>query len=64
MADTVPPTPSLQQRLHDMARTARRRADELPPGHERNDLLRKAEQAERSAAIETWIMSPGLRPPD
>ena len=63
MTDPGSSTPSLQQRLHGMAEAARRRADQLPPGDERDELLRKVEQAERSAAVEAWISSPGLRPP-
>jgi hypothetical protein len=43
---------SLQQRLKQMARIARQKAEALPAGDERDRLLRKADQSERSAAME------------
>jgi hypothetical protein len=47
-----------------MAKLARRKADACPDGPARDLLLRKAEETERSAAIEEWIRSPGLPPPE
>ena len=55
---------SLRDRLIAMATLARQKADNCPAGSERNALLRKAEQTERSAAIEAWITSPGAPPPE
>ena len=55
------PQASLQQRLLDMANAARRRALELPDGERRAALLRKAEDAERSAALQVLMTTPGLR---
>jgi hypothetical protein len=40
----------------------RQEAETKPPGQERDDLLRKARQAETAAHIDQWIASPGLRP--
>lgn len=57
------PNASLQQRLLDMADAARSRAEELPAGEEREALLRKAEDAERSAAEGEWLTSPSAKPP-
>ena len=57
------PPGTLQARLLAMARLARRKAEELPEGAQRLELLRKADQSERSAAIERWLRSPGLQPP-
>ncbi len=55
---------SLRDRLIAMATLARKKADNCPAGSEREALLRKAEQTERSAAIEAWITSPGAPPPE
>jgi hypothetical protein len=35
----------------------------LPPGRERDALLKKASQADTLANIEEWLSSPGLQPP-
>lgn len=43
------PTGSLQDRLLAMARLARQKAASCPAGPERDALLRKAEQTERTA---------------
>lgn len=58
------PPGSLHDRLIAMARLARQRAANCPAGPERDTLLRKAEQTERTAAIEAWIASPGAPPPE
>jgi hypothetical protein len=36
----------------------------LPPGPQRDALLRKARQAETAAHADKWASSPGLRSPD
>jgi hypothetical protein len=36
----------------------------LPDGPARCELLRKADQSERTVAVEKWIRSPGLEPPE
>lgn len=58
------PPGSLHDRLIGMAMLARKKAAACPAGPERDMLLRKAEQTERTAAIEAWISSPGAPPPD
>jgi hypothetical protein len=50
-------------RLRNFAREARERADKLPPGPEKNELLRKARQADTAAHVDKWISSPELQPP-
>jgi hypothetical protein len=57
------PDGSLRDRLLAMAKLARRKAEACPVGPDRDLLLRKAEQTERTAAIEEWITSPGAPPP-
>jgi hypothetical protein len=44
-----------------LADEARERAKELPPGRERNALLKKARRAE---ITERWLSSSELKPPD
>jgi hypothetical protein len=50
-------------RLSDFAREARERAEQLPPGPERDELLRKARQADTALHLDDWANSPGLQPP-
>jgi hypothetical protein len=47
-----------------MANIARQKAETLPEGDERDRLLRKADQSERSAAMEEWLSTPGLPLPE
>ena len=54
---------SFEDRLLDAARDARLAARKLPPGKERETLLRSARESEAAAAINRWISSPGLRAP-
>jgi hypothetical protein len=60
----VGPTSSLKERLTAWAKEAREQAEKLPPGNEREALLRKAREAHVAANIDGWANSPGLRPPD
>jgi hypothetical protein len=41
----------------------RAKADSVPDGPARNELLKKIQQAEAAASIEAWANSPGLQPP-
>jgi hypothetical protein len=54
---------ALGERLIEEARRARAEADQLPPGEERDGLLRKARQADTAAHINAWLNSPGLKAP-
>jgi hypothetical protein len=36
----------------------------LPPGGEREGLIRRARQTEIGARINEWLTSPGLAPPE
>jgi hypothetical protein len=58
------PPGSLQERLYTLAEVARKRASEMPAGDARAALLRKAELAERSAAMAAWLSSPGSPLPE
>jgi hypothetical protein len=56
-------TTSLSDRLASFAKSARERAAQLTPGIERDDLLRKARQADTASDLDEWVSSPGLQPP-
>ena len=54
---------SLEERLSQQAIRLRQEAEALPQGLEREQLLRKARQAETGSHMSEWLRSPGLRPP-
>ena len=56
-------TDSLEQRLSDEAQRLRKKAESLRPGAVRDELIRKAQQAEVGAHMSEWLRSPGLRNP-
>jgi hypothetical protein len=53
----------LQDRLAAFAKDARDKAAVLPAGPEREDLLKRARQADTASHIDAWANSPGLRAP-
>ncbi len=53
---------TFEERLLSAAREAREKARKLPPGKERETLLRSARDSETAAKINRWITSPGLKP--
>ncbi|MGF6426924.1 uncharacterized protein (DUF3084 family) [Bradyrhizobium elkanii] len=54
---------TLEQRLADRAEEMRERARTMPPGVEKEALLKRARQAETGAHMSEWLRSPGLQPP-
>ncbi|ABE64524.1 conserved hypothetical protein [Nitrobacter hamburgensis X14] len=56
-------TKSLQDRIAEFAANARQEAAGLPDGPEREQLLKKVQQAETASEIEGWANSPALQPP-
>ncbi|PAY06786.1 hypothetical protein CK489_28475 [Bradyrhizobium sp. UFLA03-84] len=54
---------SLTFRLGQLAEAARARASILPPGPERERMLRKAREAESTIAIEQLVTTPGIELP-
>ena len=56
-------TESFQDRLTAFAEESRAEAAKLPPGTERDGLLRKARQADTASHLDEWANSPGLQPP-
>jgi hypothetical protein len=41
----------------------RKRADKMPPGPAKDELLRKARQADTATHLDEWVNSPVLQPP-
>jgi hypothetical protein len=56
-------TQSLEERLAEEAKRLREEAKSLRPSAARDDLIRKARQAETGSHMSEWLSSPGLRPP-
>jgi hypothetical protein len=56
-------TVSLHDRLSAFASRARDKAAALPTGPERDDLLKRARQAETASHIDEWANSAGLQAP-
>ena len=54
---------STEQKWHEQSQLARNEAAKIPPGKERETLLRKARQLETASHINDWLSSPGLKPP-
>ena len=55
---------SLEGRLAEEAKRLREEARLLPLGAVREELMRKARQAETGSHMTEWLTSPGLRPPE
>jgi hypothetical protein len=60
----VKQTLSLEERHSEEAKRLREKARSLPPGADREALLRKARQADTGSHLSEWLQSPGLRPPE
>ena len=54
-------TLTFPDRLAKEAERFRQEANTKSPGQERDDLLRKAHQAEAAAHMDDWFSSPGLK---
>jgi len=57
-------TQSLEERLAEEAKRLRDEAKLLRPGAVRDELIRRARQAETGAHMSEWLRSPGLQPPE
>jgi hypothetical protein len=56
-------TTPLNDRLTAFVEEARQKATELPPGPERDEMLKKARQADTACQLDAWANSLGPRPP-
>ena len=54
-------TALLLERLSQEAQNLRQQAEGMPPGILRDDLLKKARQADTASQIYNWVSSPILR---
>ena len=54
---------SFPDRLAQEAERLRQEVEKLPPGQEREMLLRKADRADTALHINEWLTSPGLQAP-
>jgi hypothetical protein len=54
----------LEERLAEEAKRLRAEAKLLPPGARRENLIRRARQAETGSRISEWLSSPGLKAPE
>lgn len=64
MRDRFKQRDPLEARLAAEAERLREEAELVPPGATRDEMLRKARQAETGAQMSEWLRSPGLQPPD
>lgn len=56
-------TESFRDRLRLFAENTRAQALGMRPGSERDELMRKARQAETASHLDEWASSLGLQPP-
>jgi hypothetical protein len=56
-------TTPLEEHLEEQAMRLRKEARGIPPGVEREKLIRQARKADAAARIQEWLSSPGLQPP-
>jgi predicted trehalose synthase len=54
----------LEKRLDELAKRLRQQARGVPPGVEREELLRRAQAAETASNINHWFNSRELAPPN
>jgi hypothetical protein len=54
---------AFEARLAREAAVARERAESMPPGTERDQLLRLAQQCDTAVEINAWLTSPASHPP-
>jgi hypothetical protein len=56
-------TSTLQERIANFAAENEREIQRLPPGPERDALIKKLRQAKIAENLDGWLTSPGLKPP-
>ena len=55
--------PALEERVFQTIKDLQERANNLPPGTERDKLLRRVRVMATSNHLNDWLASPGLRTP-
>jgi hypothetical protein len=56
-------TISLKERLAAFAKESRKKAERLPPGTKREEMLKKVMLADNASHLDDWANSRELRPP-
>lgn len=56
-------TKPLRDRVASFSREVKAKASRLPPGKEKDNLLRRARLADTASQLVDWANSPGLQPP-
>ena len=56
--------PALEDRISQAMKDLQERANSLPPGLERNKLMRRVRVMDTSNHLHNWLASPGLRAPE
>ncbi|BBO03854.1 hypothetical protein QIH93_27485 [Bradyrhizobium ottawaense] len=54
---------TLEERLATWTKSIREQAAKLPPGPDRDALIKKVLQAETGERLNNWLTSPELQPP-
>jgi hypothetical protein len=54
---------TIEEQWHQQSEAAKKEAEKLPFGRERDHLLREARQLETASHISEWLSSPALSPP-
>jgi hypothetical protein len=54
---------TIEQKWLEQSEAAKKEAQNLAYGREREALVRKARQLETASQINQWLSSPGLQPP-
>lgn len=55
--------PSFEARISQAAKELEDKAWAMPPGPERDGLLKRARQMDVTSHLREWLSSPGLQPP-
>jgi hypothetical protein len=53
----------LEEKWRQQSEAAKLKAATLPPGRDRDELLRIARQLDTASHMNEWLSSPGLAPP-
>jgi hypothetical protein len=56
--------PSFEVRVSQAAKDLEEQAWRLPPGPERDNMLRRARLIQTASHLQEWLTSPGLKAPD
>jgi hypothetical protein len=55
---------TIEQEWRHQSEVAKREADKLPHGRERDALVREARRLQTASQINQWLSSPELKPPE